>query len=640
MPLSHDFEKKLPQRIEFAKGLLVSLLPLIAMIIDFFSERIDIIEYIPSMIGVPAAGVVAYMLVWKLASLSNTLTVKNESPGIERVSSSVTVPVEPLKPERLIFLWLICFIAIVFAIRLLWPEHKQKDSHARTSSDEVIDFTLVQLNDVYEISPLDSGRSGGLARVATLIEQLKKNNKNVYTMLAGDFLFPSALGTIRDGPANKEIKGMQMVEVLNSVPVDLVTFGNHEFDIDSIQYLNERIDKSNFDWISANVVQKVNRQPFTKLYGSDRKPIPPVKIVEFSNASGRVVRLGILGVTIGTTETYYVDYTDEVEAIRNSIRLLKNSGANVIIALTHLERDRDTALAKQFPEIQLFVGGHEHINSLDTIYHASGEKTFVAKADANARTVYIHQLRYHAGTNKVSIQSTLQPINEQLSKHPRVADKVDYWNNWAHEKWLQQNYAPCKILAQLNEPLDGTEKNIRTTQTNLTRLIAKAIYDACGDARLDASIYNSGSIRLDDTIKTVVTEYDVIRTIPYGGKIYIVTTKGHLLNKLLNASRGCLKKGCFLQYYNIEDRGGSWIINGKEIQNDSSYRLAITDYLAKGRQDNMTFFHPKADGIVSVDSNVSNMYRAKLIKAVSKYIEDNYPKPSMINSADVRVPCY
>jgi hypothetical protein len=35
----------------------------------------------------------------------------------------------------------------------------------------------IHLNDNYEIAPLETGRVGGLARVATLIKQLKKGNK-------------------------------------------------------------------------------------------------------------------------------------------------------------------------------------------------------------------------------------------------------------------------------------------------------------------------------------------------------------------------------------------------------------------------------------------------------------------------------
>jgi len=41
------------------------------------------------------------------------------------------------------------------------------------------DFTVLHLNDVYEISPLENGKVGGLARVATLRKKLLKEDPNI-----------------------------------------------------------------------------------------------------------------------------------------------------------------------------------------------------------------------------------------------------------------------------------------------------------------------------------------------------------------------------------------------------------------------------------------------------------------------------
>ena len=56
-------------------------------------------------------------------------------------------------------------------------------------------FTVLQMNDVYEIAPVEGGASGGLARVAWLRERLLDEDPATLTVLAGDFLSPSALGT-------------------------------------------------------------------------------------------------------------------------------------------------------------------------------------------------------------------------------------------------------------------------------------------------------------------------------------------------------------------------------------------------------------------------------------------------------------
>jgi 5'-nucleotidase / UDP-sugar diphosphatase len=44
----------------------------------------------------------------------------------------------------------------------------------------IVEFNFLQINDVYEISPLENGKIGGMARVETLKETLKASNPNTY----------------------------------------------------------------------------------------------------------------------------------------------------------------------------------------------------------------------------------------------------------------------------------------------------------------------------------------------------------------------------------------------------------------------------------------------------------------------------
>ncbi|MCP6769728.1 hypothetical protein NL529_33265, partial [Klebsiella pneumoniae] len=79
-------------------------------------------------------------------------------------------------------------------------------------------------NDLYEITPISGGHEGGMARFATLRAQLLRQNRNTYTILAGDFLSPSVLGTALNN--GQPIAGAQMVAMLNAVGLDYATFGN------------------------------------------------------------------------------------------------------------------------------------------------------------------------------------------------------------------------------------------------------------------------------------------------------------------------------------------------------------------------------------------------------------------------------
>ena len=142
--------------------------------------------------------------------------------------------------------------------------------------DNKIDFTFLQLNDVYEIAPIQGGEFGGMARVETVHKNLLKENPNTMLFMAGDFLNPSLLGTLKvDG---ERIRGKQMVDVMNAMNFDLVAFGNHEFDV-SEKDLQKRLNESNFPWISANVKLKTNEAaiPFYKEINGKKESIKKYK---------------------------------------------------------------------------------------------------------------------------------------------------------------------------------------------------------------------------------------------------------------------------------------------------------------------------------------------------------------------------
>src|SRR6185295_19046837 len=110
--------------------------------------------------------------------------------------------------------------------------------------------TILHFNDVYEIDAVDGGHAGGLARVATVLDGLKRTSAPVLTTLGGDYLSPSAIGTARvNGEA---LAGRQMVDVLNVLGVDWATFGNHEFDVSEAAF-HKRIAEGTFHLVSSNV---------------------------------------------------------------------------------------------------------------------------------------------------------------------------------------------------------------------------------------------------------------------------------------------------------------------------------------------------------------------------------------------------
>ena len=86
---------------------------------------------------------------------------------------------------------------------------------SQISTHNKVEITFLHVNDVYEISPLEGGKVGGMARLATLRKELINKNPNTLTVLAGDFLNPAVISTFKH--EGKSIKGKQMVEAMNAV---------------------------------------------------------------------------------------------------------------------------------------------------------------------------------------------------------------------------------------------------------------------------------------------------------------------------------------------------------------------------------------------------------------------------------------
>ena len=207
-----------------------------------------------------------------------------------------------------------------------------------------VTVTLVHLNDVYEILPVEGGKSGGLARVATVIEKLKATRSPVLTTLGGDYLSPSALGTaIVDG---QPIAGRQMVDVLNATGVDWATLGNHEFDVSEAAF-RAHVAQAKFRIVSTNVTD-ARGLPFA---GVATSAIVPV------TANGRTVRIGLIAVTIDATKKDWVRYRDAIEVAKAEVEKLRGA-TDAIVALTHLSLEQDAEFVSAVPGIDLVLGGH------------------------------------------------------------------------------------------------------------------------------------------------------------------------------------------------------------------------------------------------------------------------------------------
>lgn len=436
-------------------------------------------------------------------------------------------------------------------------------------------LTLVHFNDVYEIGPVEGGRVGGLARVATILNDLRRTHTPVITTLGGDYLSPSALATARvDG---EPIAGRQMVDVLNALRLDYAVLGNHEFDLAEPAF-HARLAQSLFKTIASNVTD-LNGVPFPN---TEPFAVVPVTI------GGRNLTIGILGVTIDSNPRPWVRYLPVIESAQAAISQM--GPVDAVVALTHLSLQGDQALVAAVPEIDVALGGHEHENWL--IYRGPN-LTPIVKADANVRSLAVVTLTFPEG-QRPDVSVRLEPVTDAVQADPVVDAEVTRWTTTAFDAFRRDGFTPDRTIATLTTSLDGREATVRNRPGNMTALITDALAAEAGD--VDVAIMNGGSIRIDDELPAgPVTEYDVIRILPFGGNIVSLTMGGSLLARVLDVGVTNQGTGGYLHARGVTRQGTQWMINGKPLQPALRYRVATTDFLVSGRETNLAFLtrtHP------------------------------------------------
>jgi len=278
-------------------------------------------------------------------------------------------------------------------------------------------------------------------------------------------------------------------------------------------------------------------------------------------ANGRTIRVGLIGLVIDSNPKAWVRYQPPIDAAKAQVAALRGR-TDVIVALTHLAIINDQRLAEAVPEIDLILGGHEHENWL-----AQRGKSFtpIIKADANVRSVAVVTLTFPALGAKPEISSRLQIIDQRLPRKPAVETIVRRWVSTAFEAFTKAGFSPERTVVTVSAPLDGRETVVRNGPGLLTDLVLGGVLREAGP--VDVALLNGGSVRVDDVVPAgVLTEYDVIRILPFGGAVVKATLDGSLLAQVLDAGVANRGTGGFLHVSGATSTSSGWLIGGRPLQ--------------------------------------------------------------------------
>jgi len=460
------------------------------------------------------------------------------------------------------------------------------------NNDGKLELVFLQVNDVYEIAPLSNGASGGLARIATLRKQYLAKNPNTFLVLCGDFLSPSVYNTIRY--QGKEILGKQMVESMNAAGFNFVTFGNHEFDLGETE-LQQRINESAFEWISSNAfhLKNGNSQPFAK----DSPTIQQfaiTKILSVTDADGTTAKIGLIGLVLPFNKKKYVMYEDPLNKAKQLYNQIKDS-CDVVIALTHQLVEDDEKMAREIPQLAAILGGHEHDMRFEKIGNV-----FISKAHANARTAFVTKVQINKNDHHVNVLPELVELDSKIGIDSSTNVVVQKWIRIADSNYATLGFDPRTIVMQKGDSLDGREAVIRTRSTNLMKLITEAMASACPQSDLVA--LNSGSVRVDDILYPPISQYDILRTLPFGKGMWEVDMNGVMVNRLLETGRINKGTGGYLQVFPAvyDSLARKWQLKNQDIVPDKIYRVALSDFLLTGQETRLDFLNRDSATILKV----------------------------------------
>jgi 5'-nucleotidase len=232
-----------------------------------------------------------------------------------------------------------------------------------------------------------NANKGGIARRASLIKSIRKENPNTLLLDAGDIFQGTPYFNYYGGEL--EFKLMSMLQY------DCATIGNHDFD-NGIDGLYAQLPNAKFDFVSANY-------DFTNTVLENH--IKPYKIFHKNDLKIGVFGLGIKLKGLVSKQLYKETvYNDPIEIAQDMSRILKEErSCDLVICLSHIgyhyknnpKRISDLKLAKATKNIDLIIGGHTHtfLPKPTVIKNSNGQNVIVNQVGAYG--LYLGRIDFH-----------------------------------------------------------------------------------------------------------------------------------------------------------------------------------------------------------------------------------------------------
>lgn len=456
--------------------------------------------------------------------------------------------------------------------------------------------------------------TGGIARIATLIKEIKKEDKGpVLVLSSGDDLMGRYFHTFN---------GKAIFPLLDSAGYEILALGNHEFDRGP-GLLAEALEKTSFVPLCSDLAIKG-----TVLEGACQ----PLLLRSYNT-----VKVGFF--SLMTPKFPYVTTTGDVSlngsnlaVAKQMVSELRHKGADLIVAITHIGADLDRQLATEVEGIDIIFGGHSHayLATLETV-----KKTLVVNGgEKGAALVRLDvQLSNDKRMIPESAAYTLIPVTGSIPEDQSTAQQL-----LSYSKQLPATV----VLGRTDRVWHLDKQSVRSGESPVADMINDLILEKF---QVDVVVNNAGAFRgnkeypagqITDTMLHEIDEFE--------NDVYLLKIKGKYLQEILEHSASLIGQGGFLQVaglrlsinplkekQKISRQGEGWkvirpgkrIIEAKIRNSDGSsspiepekeYALATNAYLAQQGGDQYYWFKEYGDDQVNTYTTLYSLLAEKLDK--------------------------
>ncbi len=427
-------------------------------------------------------------------------------------------------------------------------------------------------------------RVAGLAARATLVESIRGEVGDLLLVDSGDILIGSAMSSFFRG--KPDILGM------NLIGYHAMATGNHDFDF-GLEHLAGLQSLADFPLLCSNL-----RAPEQTL------PCRPWAVVPVGDLT--VGLLGLLGHrnfpdSFNRDVVSQLTLTDPIETARRLARLLRaDHGAEVVVAITHLETPEDLDLLAADTGVDVIVGGHTI--GFDGLWSRSGGGAVEEQAKPGPVFVKTHRQGRTVGRLDLTLtprdggmvvtraHARNLPVTEALEADATVQAMLD-----SYSRRLQAESGT--MVGRSLVTLDGESERVRSRETNLGNLLADILR---GRYQTDVALVNAGQIR-DSIPPGPVNRKRVLSVLPFDSPTVTFTISGEALRLALenSASRLPSLNGRFLQVsgltvtYDLAGEPGARVrqvlVGDRPLDPSRAYSVATDSFLADGG-DGYTMF--------------------------------------------------